>query len=175
MAFFLVTGGCGFIGSHLVDRLLAHGHRVRVLDDLSTGRRENLDARAKLLLGSVTNAEDLCAALDGVDGCFHLAAIASVERSHRDWLSCHHINVGALVGLFEAIARQGSAIPVVYASSAAVYGRPAELPLTEASPTRPISAYGADKLACELQAAVAGEVFAVPSFGLRLWCHTGSN
>lgn len=169
MSLYLVTGGCGFIGSHLVDRLLALGHAVRVLDDLSTGRRENLDDRAELQVGSATDPAAVAAALRGVDGCFHLAAIASVERGHREWLACHHVNVGALVGIFEQIARNDRILPVVYASSAAVYGVPQELPLRESSLVRPISAYGVDKLSCEMQAAVAGGVFSIPSFGLRLF------
>src|SRR4051812_47559485 len=87
VAGYLVTGGCGFIGSHLADALVAAGHRVRILDDLSTGRRENAPARAELVRGDVADAALVERALAGLDGCFHLAAVASVERGHQDWLA----------------------------------------------------------------------------------------
>lgn len=169
MSTYLVTGGCGFIGSHLVDALLAAGHQVRVLDDLSSGRLENLPPAAELLQGSVAHAASVREALSDVDGCFHLAAIASVERCKRDWEGTHQVNQTGTIVLLDAIRRMGRALPLVYASSAAVYGNTRILPLTEASPARPVSAYGADKLACELQAAVAGASFGVPTAGLRFF------
>ena len=81
---YLVTGGCGFIGSHLCDALIANGHQVRVLDDLSSGTVDNLNDKAELILGDVANPAIVKAAMAGVDGCFHLAAVPSVERSVRD-------------------------------------------------------------------------------------------
>ena len=86
MALYLVTGGVGFIWSHLVDALLARGDRVRVLDDLSTGKRDNLDPAAELIVGDVADATAVAGAMRDIDGCFHLAAIASVELGNRDWL-----------------------------------------------------------------------------------------
>ena len=80
MARYLVTGGAGFIGSHLIDSLMADGHAVRVLDDLSSGSADNLPGRAELQVADVTDPDAVGRALEGVDGCFHLAAIASVER-----------------------------------------------------------------------------------------------
>lgn len=85
MTLWLVTGGCGFIGSHLCAALVAAGQRVRVLDNLSTGRRENLAPGARLLVGDVGDPALLAQAMEGVAGCFHLAAIASVERGVREW------------------------------------------------------------------------------------------
>jgi UDP-glucose 4-epimerase len=167
MARFLVTGGCGFIGSHLCARLVARGDRVRVLDDLSTGSRANLAPGAELLVGDVADAATLREAMDGVDGCVHLAAIASVERGVQDWLGTHRVNLTATIAVFDAARR--ARIPVVYASSAAVYGDCAALPLAETAPTRPLSAYGADKLGCEQQARVAGVVHGVPTLGLRFF------
>jgi len=170
MGTYLVTGGCGFIGSHLVESLIRDGHGVRVLDDLSSGRRENLPAAADLLVGDVADAALVRRAIDGVDGCFHLAAIASVERGNLDWLGTHAANLTGAIAVFDAARRSGArGIPVAYASSAAVYGDEAAMPLTEQSPTRPLSAYGADKLGCELHARVAGVVHDVPTAGMRFF------
>src|SRR5690349_10437420 len=120
MAKFLVTGGAGFIGSHLCDALLDDGHSVVVLDDLSTGRRINLDPRAELLIGDVADAGFVRAAMQGVAGCFHLAAVASVARSNEDWLGTHRTNQTGTVAVLDAARIERT--PVVYASSAAVYG-----------------------------------------------------
>ena len=89
MTAWLVTGGAGFIGSHLCEALLARGDTVRVLDDLSTGRRENLPPGVELIVGDVADLSMVCRAVAGVAGCFHLAAIASVERGGTDWLGTH--------------------------------------------------------------------------------------
>jgi UDP-glucose 4-epimerase len=165
---FLVTGGAGFIGSHLADALLAAGQGVRVLDDLSTGRRANLDPRCELLVGDVADPAVLRAALAGVAGCFHLAAIASVARGNADWRGTHRVNQSASVAVFEA-AREAGRLPVVYASSAAVYGDLGGAVATEDAPCAPLTAYGADKLGSELHAAVAWRVHGVPTLGLRFF------
>lgn len=168
MASYLVTGGCGFIGSHLTRALLAAGHRVRVLDDLSTGRTDNLPEGAELLVGDAADPALAAAALEGMEGCFHLAAVASVLRSVEDWVETHRANVTATVALFAAA--RARRLPVVYASSSAVYGPQQDLePVAESAPLRPASAYGADKLASELHARVAGGVHGVPTFGLRFF------
>jgi len=171
MALYLVTGGAGFIGSHLVDALLARGDRVRVLDDLSTGRRENLDPAAELIVGDVADAAMVAGAMQGVEGCFHLAAVASVELGNRDWLGTHRTNLTGAVTVFDAArrARPDRTVPVVYASSAAVYGDTPDLPLAETAATRPLSAYGADKLGCELHARVATLVHGVRTAGCRFF------
>ncbi|WP_369412660.1 NAD-dependent epimerase/dehydratase family protein [Neoroseomonas alba] len=163
-----MTGGCGFIGSHLCDALLADGQRVRVLDDLSTGRRDNLASGASLLTGDVGDPELLEEAMEGVAGCFHLAAIASVERGVREWRETHRVNLSSFIAVLDA-ARAAGGVPVVYASSAAVYGSNANLPLAESVATQPLSAYGADKLGCELHARVASVVHGVPTLGLRFF------
>lgn len=169
MSTFLVTGGAGFIGSHLTEALLARGDAVRVLDDLSTGRRSNLPAKAELIVGDVADAGLVARAVDGIDGCFHLAAIASVEKGVTDWLGTHRANLTGAITIFDAVRRQGRNVPVVYASSAAVYGDAANIPITEAEPRVPLSAYGADKLGCELHARVASGVHGVPTVGLRFF------
>lgn len=172
MAKYLVTGGCGFIGSHLVDALLAAGHTVRVLDDLSTGKRTNIPLGAvDLRVGDVSDPAVTSAAVQGVDGCFHLAAIASVARSNEDWIGTHRVNQTGTIAVLDAArtARGGSPIPVVYASSAAVYGDSTNLPLRESEPLKPLTAYGADKLGSELHAIVAGSVHGVPTCGFRFF------
>ncbi len=128
MSTYLVTGGAGFIGSHLCDALVARGDSVRVLDDLSTGHRHNLPPGVPLIVGDVADPAAVAEAIDGVDGCFHLAAIASVEKGVTDWLGTHRANITGTITVFDAIRRQGSRIPVVYASSAAVYGDAATVP-----------------------------------------------
>jgi UDP-glucose 4-epimerase len=165
---FLVTGGAGFIGSHLADALLAAGAAVRVLDDFSTGRRENLDPRCEVCVGDVADPEAVRTAFAGVDGCFHLAAIASVARGNEDWRGTHRTNQTGTVTVLEA-ARDAGRKPVVYASSAAVYGDLAGAVARETSPCVPLTAYGADKLGSELHARVAHRVHGVPTLGLRFF------
>jgi UDP-glucose 4-epimerase len=169
MTTYLVTGGAGFIGSHLCDALIARGDTVRVLDNLSTGHRTNVPAAATLIEGDVTDPATVALAMDGVDGCFHLAAIASVEQGVTDWIGTHRTNITGTITVFDAIRRQGTRIPVVYASSAAVYGDAATVPIAETEPCRPLSAYGADKYGCELHAKVASHVHAIPTVGLRFF------
>lgn len=170
MATYLVTGGLGFIGSHVVDALAARGDAVRVLDNLSSGHRENVKAPIDLIVGDVVDAELTRRAMTGVDGCFHFAAIASVARCNDDWLNSHQVNQSGAVSVFQAALQANSTpVPVVYASSAAVYGDNSELPLAETAPPRPLSPYGADKLGTEFQARAGGRVHGLPSLGARLF------
>ncbi len=165
---YLVTGGAGFIGSHLCDALLEGGDAVVVLDDLSTGKRGNLDPRVRLAVGDVADPHAVRAAAEGVDGVFHLAAIASVERGNQDWPGTHRINQGGTVAVLDA-ARAHGGVPVVYASSAAVYGDTGEAVAREDRVPAPLTAYGADKLGSELHARVASLVHGVPTLGLRFF------
>jgi UDP-glucose 4-epimerase len=169
MSIYLVTGGAGFIGSHLCDALVARGDSVRVIDNLFTGHRGNLPAGVTLIEGDVADPVAVAEAMEGVDGCFHLAAIASVEKGITDWLGTHNTNATGTITVFDAIRRQGSKIPVVYASSAAVYGDAATVPIVETEPRTPLSAYGADKYSCELHARVASHVHGIPTVGLRFF------
>lgn len=171
MARFLVTGGAGFMGSHLVAALLTQGHAVQVLDDLSSGKRENLPSQVELIQGDVTNPKIVEQAFEGIDACFHLAAIASVARSNHEWLRTHQVNLTGTINVFYQARRvlHHRGIPVVYASSAAVYGDCAAVPISEQSPVAPLSAYAADKTGCELHARVAGGVHRVPTAGLRFF------
>jgi UDP-glucose 4-epimerase len=166
---YLVTGGAGFIGSHLCEALLHAGHAVRVLDDLSTGYRGNLPPQVELIEGDIADPLAVEAAVAGVDGCFHLAAVASVARGVEDWLGTHQTNLTGTITLFDAIRQNDKPVPVVYASSAAVYGDCPTLPITEDAVKHPLSAYGADKYGCELHALVASHVHGVPTVGLRFF------
>jgi UDP-glucose 4-epimerase len=169
MTRFLVTGGAGLIGSHLCEALLARGDTVRVLDDLSTGKRENLPDEVEFINGDITEPALMRDAVKNVAGCFHLAAIASVERGVTDWLGSHRVNLTGTITLFDAVRRLPAKIPVIYASSAAVYGDATVSPITEDTERRPLSAYGADKYAGELHARVACHAHGIPTVGLRFF------
>jgi UDP-glucose 4-epimerase len=166
---YLVTGGAGFIGSHLCDALIARGDKVRVLDDLSTGHRANLPSGVECIVGDIADTATAQLVSEGVDGCFHLAAIASVERGIKDWLGTHRANLTGAITLYDAIRRHGTRVPIVYASSAAVYGDCPTIPIRETADRRPLSAYGADKYGCELHAATATHVHGIPTVGLRFF------
>ncbi len=166
MSLYAITGGAGFIGSHLADRLLADGHDVRVLDDFSTGKLENLDPRVAVLRGDVADAEAVEAVVAGAAGVFHLAAIASVARSNEEWALTHRVNQGGTVAVLDAA--RATRMPVVYASSAAVYGTVEGVAHEELTPS-PQTAYGADKLGSELHARVGWSVHGVPSTGMRFF------
>ena len=150
---FLVTGGAGFIGSHLVERLLSDGHAVRVLDDFSTGRRDNLafvrpGMNVEIIEGDIRDGKAVAGAVTAVDGVFHEAAMVSVPRSvEQPELSCD-INAHGTARVLDA-ARAAGVRRVVYASSAAVYGETGAEPLSEREPPRPVSPYGLDKLYTE--------------------------
>lgn len=165
---FAVTGGAGFIGSHLSDALLAEGHRVRVLDDLSTGRADRLDERCELIMGDVADPDAVDRLLAGTEGCFHLAALASVTRANEDWLGAHRVNLTGTITVLDAARRHGC-VPVVFASSAAVYGDLGHAIASEDAMASPFTAYGADKLGSELHARAAFFVHGVPTIGLRLF------
>jgi UDP-glucose 4-epimerase len=168
MSIYVITGGAGFIGSHLADALLAAGHEVRVLDDFSTGRRSNLDPRCLVTEGDVADPNAVEPLLEGAAGCFHLAAVASVARANEDWIGTHRINQTGTITVLEA-ARSHGRMPIVYASSAAIYGDLGEQDAQEDAPPAPRTAYGADKLGSELHARVAFGVHRVPTLGLRFF------
>ncbi|MDF2812942.1 MAG: epimerase [Microvirga sp.] len=164
---YLVTGGCGFIGSHLAESLVRDGADVTILDDLSTGRRENLIDGAEFIHGDIRDQATLLKSADSCDGIFHLAAIASVPKCTQQWQASHGVNLSASIGIFEVAADLG--LPVVYASSSAVYGDAERTPIDEDAPKRPISAYGADKYAMELHAFAGAGTRGLRSFGLRFF------
>lgn len=166
---YLVTGGCGFIGSHLTAQLIALGHEVSVYDDLSTGTKDKLAQGATLIEASILDEQCLNQALESMDGCFHLAAIPSVERCLTEWKRVSEVNVIGTINVFEACRKQEKKVPVVYASSAATYG-PYDGVLTEnETPMQPISSYGVDKLACEFYGHMAWLNYKLPNIGLRFF------
>jgi len=145
----LVTGGAGFIGSHLVDRLVAEGYEVRVVDNLSSGRLENISHHhVETLIGDLKNPQDAQRAVEGVDVVFHFAANPEVRVSTTSPEIHFNENVVATFNLLEAMRRK-DVKEIVFASSSSVYGEPEEIPASEDAPIRPVSVYGASKAACE--------------------------
>ena len=148
----LITGGAGFIGSHLCDALLAKGYAVRVLDDLSTGRRDNLqlsNPRLELIEGDVADAGLVQRATAGCRAVVHLAAVASVQASVEDPVKTHQSNFIGTLNVCEALRVQGVR-RVLFASSAAVYGNNGEgQSIAEDTPKAPLTPYAVDKLASE--------------------------
>lgn len=144
---FLVTGGTGFIGGHIVEKLLAVGAKVRILDDLSTGRLSNLAAvegRYELVKGDILDGTTVDQAMEGVSGVFHLAAEVSVPKSIEDPVRVHQINATGTLSVALAAAKVGA--KVVFSSSAAVYGETGKDPVVESDAGLPISPYGVQKL-----------------------------
>lgn len=169
MADCLVTGGAGFIGSHIVRALLAEGRQIRVLDNFSTGKRENLvelAGRIEILEGDLRDPGVLRAAVAGVETIFHQAAFVSVPQSMEEPLTCFDVNVQGTVNLLEA-ARLAGVRRVVLASSAAVYGDTDALPLDEETPLRPLSPYAASKGADEIYARLYTQAFGLETVALR--------
>jgi UDP-glucose 4-epimerase len=162
----LVTGGAGFIGSHLTRALRARGDQVTVLDDLSTGSRQNLpETDVRLIVGDVRDPDVVSAAMRDVELVFHHAALISVAESMRDPLACYQTNLTGSVNILWA-AHQAGARRVILASSAAVYGEAAG-PASEADPVNPISPYAASKIAMEAAGQLFAATYALPTVSLR--------
>ena len=163
---YLVTGGAGFIGSHLVSYLATMGHQVRVLDDLSSGRIGNLRCQADLVVANVCDPDAVMHAASGCDGIFHLAAVTSVARSAEDCVGTHRVNQSATIAILDAARRHGN-LPIVFASSAAIYGE--QCPAMEHLGPAPRSAYGADKAGSELHLQAGWWSFGQPSAAMRFF------
>jgi UDP-glucose 4-epimerase len=165
----LVTGGAGFIGSHLVEALLARGHAVRVLDNLSTGNRANLagvSAKVELLVGDVIDEDAVAGAMRGVEVVFHQAALASVPRSIADPWATHQACASGTLHVLQA-ARKAKVRRVVYAASSSAYGNSERLPKRETDPTNPLSPYAVSKLAGEHYCAAFTNVYGLETVRLR--------
>ena len=165
----LVTGGAGFIGSHIVEELLRSGASVRVLDNFSSGKRENLEAfrgDLEILEADLRDAQAIKTATRDVELVFHLAAFVSVPQSMLDPETCFAINVAGTVTLLEA-ARQAGVHKVVLSSSAAVYGNPDKFPTDEKTPLQPLSPYALSKQVNEQYAHLYTHTFNLPVTALR--------
>jgi nucleoside-diphosphate-sugar epimerase len=166
---YLVTGGAGFIGSNIVDELVRRGHRVVVLDNLSTGKEENLAGvrdKIELNTGSIRDLAAVQAACHGADYVIHLAARTSVPRSVEDPLDTNHTNIDGTLNVLVA-ARDAKVKRFVYAASSSAYGETPTLPKTEAMQPAPISPYGVTKYVGELYAQVFGRVYGLENASLR--------
>ena len=165
---FLVTGGAGFIGSHLVEHLVGEGHDVVVLDDFSTGKRENVASfrDVEIVEGSVSDPDTCARACRGADYVLHQAALASVPRSLRDPVATHLANATGTLNVLLA-ARDAGVRRIVYAASSSAYGNTNELPKHEGMPPRPLSPYAVTKLAGEEYCRAFNASFGVETVALR--------
>ena len=163
-----VTGGAGFIGSNLVERLLSKGHEVTVVDDLSTGLKSNLDLN-KITFHelSLTNRDGLAKALNGVDAIVHLGARGSVPRSLKNPIATHDVNATGTLNVLEAARSSGA--QVIFSSSSSVYGRNGQLPKDESMWLSPLTPYAASKLAAEGYVQAYGAAYEVPVTLLRFF------
>jgi len=162
-----ITGGCGFIGSHLADLLLGKGIAVKVLDNLSFGRKEYLPKQTELVVGDIADYDLLLRESAGCDFVFHLAALASVPESVDKPILYEGVNVGGTLNVFEA-AKQNNAQRVVFASSSAVYGS-VEPPHIESMQPNPLSPYALNKLAGEAYARLYSRLYGLDTVSLRFF------
>jgi len=167
----LVTGGAGFIGSHLVDRLVKDGFRVRVIDNLKSGMLENLahyrnDPRVEVMVGDLKKMEEALKAVDGTNVVFHYAANPEVRVSTTNPEIHFNENVVATFNLLEAMRRK-EVKEIVFASSSSVYGEPEEIPVGEDAPVKPVSVYGASKAACENLIHAYTKLYGIRAVALR--------
>ena len=169
MTSYLVTGGAGFIGSNLVDEMLRRGNRVRVLDNVSTGRLENLAAarnRIEFFEADICDLETIRACFAGVDYVIHLAALPSVPRSVADPLSANKVNIEGTLNVLLA-ARDAGVKRVVFAASSAAYGDNPTLPRVETHEPSPLSPYALTKLAGELYCRIFTRLYGLEAVALR--------
>lgn len=165
----LVTGGAGFIGGHIIDALLSQNAEVRVIDNLSTGKRENIDRvrnRVDFIEADICDPEAIARAMHGVELVFHEAAIPSVSRSVADPVASNQANVGGTVSVLNA-ARLAGVRKLVYAASSSAYGDTPTLPKVETMTPRPMSPYAISKLAGEQYVTVFGKLYGFETVSLR--------
>lgn len=164
----LVTGGAGFIGSNLVDTLIKRGYRVVVIDDLSTGKLENINPKAEFHQVSICDFEKIAPLFNGVDYVIHLAAMPRIPVSVKDPVGTTNANITGTVSVFKA-AYDKKIKRVVFASSSSIYGNQKELPLRESMTPSPISPYGLQKLVGEQFAKLFTDFYKLPVVSLRFF------
>jgi UDP-glucose 4-epimerase len=162
----LVTGGGGFIGSHLVEALLDRGHKVRVLDNFTTGRLDRINGSAELVKGDIRDGESIAPSFQGVDCVFHTAALPRVPLSIDNPLETHMVNVVGTINVLLA-ARRASVRRVVFSGSSSVYGDQPHLPLDEAMRPNPLSPYALQKLAGEQYTRLFHRLYGIETLTLR--------
>ena len=169
MSKYVVTGGAGFIGSNLTDKLIADGHEVVVIDNLSTGKKENLNTKAEFIEADITGspyAEKIISSIDGADGLFHLAALARVQPSIEDPVKFNNANVNGTLNVL-LLAKEAGIKRVVYSASSSAYGSAEELPTPETAPLDPLSPYGVQKLIGEQYCRVFSHCYGIETVSLR--------
>jgi nucleoside-diphosphate-sugar epimerase len=169
----LVTGGAGFIGSHLVDRLMKEGYEVVVLDNFSAGKTENIQRHLRsqsfrLVKGDVRNLEDVRKAVGDIDVVFHLAAIVNVPLSIEDPLLVNDVNIEGTLNLLEASLKENIQ-RFIYISTCAVYGEARYLPINEEHPIMPLSPYGISKFTAEHYCKIFHHIHGLKTASLRLF------
>jgi len=166
---YLITGGAGFIGSNLARFVLSQGHEVVVLDNFSTGKRENIAeilGRITLVEGDIRNKNDVSTSMDGCDAIFHQGALGSVPRSIDDPVTSHEVNVNGTINILET-ARAKGIKRIVFAASSSAYGNQPISPKQEDMPVLPISPYAASKVACESYLQAYSDAFGMETVSLR--------
>lgn len=162
----LVTGGAGFIGSHVTQQLISSGHKVIVLDNLIKGQKTSVDPKAKLVVGDIADAKSAQQALQGVDAVIHMAGLIVVPESVHDPILYSKNNFMGTIKFLESMRKTGVK-KIIFSSSATVYGSPQKLPITEDTPLHPDNPYGASKAAVESYLQTYNAVFGFDSIILR--------
>jgi nucleoside-diphosphate-sugar epimerase len=166
MAKIIVTGGAGFIGSNLTDALIEKGHEVLIIDNLSTGKKQHLNPRAKFFKKDIRDFDKIKSLFKGVDFVFHQAALPRVPLSVEKPKETNDINVGGTINVLVA-AKDAQVKRVIYAASSSAYGNKVSMPMKEDMPCQPISPYGLQKYIGELYSKVFYEIYGLPTVSLR--------
>ena len=162
----LVTGGAGFIGSNLVDSLIERGDEVVIIDNLSNGKKENINPKAKFIQADIRNINEIKDYFEGIDYVFHLAALASVQPSIEDPVGYNEVNTNGTLNVL-LCAKNAGVKKIVYSASSAAYGDQKVMPLAETMPAHPISPYGLQKYVGELYCRMFSDVYGLPTVSLR--------